>query len=50
MTSGLMSALITAEMIIIGAMLREESRGGHFREDYPEPEEDPEHTEIALGE
>lgn len=49
MTSGLKSALLTAEMIIIGALLREESRGGHFRTDYPQTDENPENTQIEFA-
>lgn len=50
LNSGLMSALICAEMIVIGALMREESRGGHYRTDFPDTDEIAEHTEIALGE
>ncbi|PQA89136.1 L-aspartate oxidase [Hyphococcus luteus] len=48
MTSGLKSALVTAELIAQGALAREESRGGHFRSDYPEADGEPYHTEIAA--
>lgn len=48
MTSGLKSALVTAELIAQGALAREESRGGHHRSDFPETEEDAFHTEIAA--
>ncbi len=48
MTSGLKSALITAELIAQGALMREESRGAHFRTDYPEASEEAFHTEIAA--
>ncbi len=48
MTSGLKSALITSEMIIIGALLREESRGGHYRIDFPQTDENADHTEISF--
>jgi len=30
------NSLVTAKMIAVSALLREESRGGHFRTDYPE--------------
>lgn len=48
MTSGLKSALITAELIAQGALMREESRGGHFRSDFPEADSDEFHTEICT--
>ncbi len=48
MTSGLKSALVTAELIAQGAIMREESRGGHYRSDFPETDEDPFHTEICA--
>ncbi|MEE2691175.1 MAG: L-aspartate oxidase [Pseudomonadota bacterium] len=48
MTSGLKSALITAELIAQGALMREESRGAHYRTDYPEAAEEAFHTEIAT--
>lgn len=48
MTSGLKSALVTAELIAQGAIMREESRGGHFRRDFPETHADPFHTEICA--
>ncbi|WP_411817565.1 L-aspartate oxidase [Hyphococcus sp. DH-69] len=48
MTSGLKSALVTAELIAQGALMREESRGGHFRSDYPDTEDEAFHTEICT--
>ncbi len=48
LTSGLKSALVTAELIAQGALAREESRGGHFRSDFPETDSEPYHTEIAA--
>ncbi|MEO1136086.1 MAG: L-aspartate oxidase [Pseudomonadota bacterium] len=48
MTSGLKSAVITAELIAQGALMREESRGGHFRSDFPDTEAEAFHTEIAA--
>lgn len=48
MTSGLKSALVTAELIAQGALAREESRGGHFRSDFPEKDDEAFHTEIAA--
>jgi len=50
MTSGLKSALASAELIAQGALMREESRGGHFRSDFPEADAEPMHTEICLAE
>lgn len=50
MTSGLKSALASAELIVQGALMREESRGGHFRSDFPDADEEPMHTEICLAE
>ncbi len=47
MTSGLMSALVTAELIVRGAIEREESRGAHYRSDFPQMDDTPHHTEIA---
>lgn len=48
MTSGLKSALATAEIITQGALAREESRGGHFRSDFPETQKEAFHTEISA--
>lgn len=31
------NAALTARLIVAGALLREESRGGHFRSDFPQP-------------
>jgi L-aspartate oxidase len=50
MTSGLKSALASAELIAQGALMREESRGGHFRSDFSESDAEPMHTEICLAE
>lgn len=33
------NAALTARLIVAGALLREESRGGHFRSDFPQPRE-----------
>ncbi len=48
MTSGLKSALVSAEIIAQGALMREESRGSHFRSDFPEDDENAFHTEICA--
>lgn len=48
MTSGLKSALVTAELIAQGALMREESRGAHYRSDFPKPDEQAFHTEICA--
>ena len=50
MTSGLKSALASAELIAQGALMREESRGGHYRGDFPDTDDEPMHTEICLAE
>ncbi len=50
MTSGLKSALVSAELIAQGALMREESRGGHYRSDFPETEKETFHTEICATE
>lgn len=50
MTSGLKSALASAELIAQGALMREESRGGHYRSDFPQTDAEPMHTEICLAE
>jgi L-aspartate oxidase len=36
----------TAEMIVWSALQREESRGGHFRSDFPRPKKGKSHVEI----
>lgn len=48
MTSGLKSALVAAELIAQGALMREESRGGHYRSDFPKADEEAFHTEICA--
>jgi L-aspartate oxidase len=49
MTSGLKSSLATAELIAQGALMREESRGSHYRSDFPSTDDEPMHTEICLA-
>jgi L-aspartate oxidase len=48
LTSGLKSSLMTAALIAQGAFAREESRGGHFRSDFPDLADEPVHTEIEA--
>ncbi len=45
------NALTTAKLMAVAALRREESRGGHFREDFPEAKDDFAHrTFITLAE
>ena len=44
------NALVTAEQIVTGALLRHESRGGHARTDYPAASGMPTHTLFTLAE
>ena len=48
-TSGMKSALVAAELIVQGALAREESRGAHFRSDFPEADDESCHTEICAA-
>lgn len=49
MTSGLKSTLVAAELIVQGALSREESRGSHYRKDFPQTDEEAFHTEICTA-
>jgi len=49
LTSGLKSALLSAALIAQGAYAREESRGGHFRSDFPDTSDEAVHTEIEAS-
>lgn len=45
------NAALVARLIVIGALLREESRGGHFRSDFPQPRDEwHRHTVLMSGE
>lgn len=41
--------LACAKLVVAGAMARRESRGAHFRLDFPQPDETARHTCITLG-
>jgi L-aspartate oxidase len=49
MTSGLFSALSSAELIVAAARKRNESRGGHFRTDFPERSAEPFHSLCRMS-
>ncbi|HRK24152.1 MAG TPA: L-aspartate oxidase [Beijerinckiaceae bacterium] len=44
------NALVAAELIVTGALLRHESRGGHARYDYPDTDAVARHTIFTLAE
>ncbi len=43
------SALIAARFVALGALRREESRGGHHRRDFPQPQARPAPTRLTLA-
>ena len=49
-TASARNALVTAELITTGALLRQESRGGHARTDFPLTGTLPAHTLFTLAE
>ncbi|XBQ15145.1 MAG: L-aspartate oxidase [Oceanicaulis sp.] len=46
---GTAPALIAARFVAAGALLREESRGGHFRNDFPQVSDDAVSTRLTLA-
>ena len=42
-------SLISQELICYGALLRRESRGAHYRSDYPQSDQSAKHTLLTLG-
>ena len=48
-TYGNSRMLVAAETIVIAALAREESRGGHFRSDFPDTANDPQRTFLIKG-
>jgi L-aspartate oxidase len=48
-TRSFLNMTTSATLVTAGALQREESRGGHFRTDFPEPRPEWErHTEMTL--
>lgn len=46
----LRNLLIISELIVRSAILRKESRGGHYRDDYPETSDLPRNSYMSVGE
>ncbi len=42
-------ALVVSELIVRSALRREESRGGHFRSDFPDTSDTPKRTFLYKG-
>ena len=42
-------ALVAARLIAEAALARHESRGGHYRSDFPDTAAQPEHTHVRMG-
>lgn len=49
MTSGFLSALTAADLIVQAALARTESRGGHFRTDYPDTDAAAQHMLLEMA-
>ncbi len=49
LTSGLLSAIVSARLIVEGALAREESRGGHYRTDFPDTAPAQLHSLLRLA-
>jgi L-aspartate oxidase len=48
-TAGPALPLVAARLIAMAALARRESRGGHFRRDYPMAAAQAQHTRVALA-
>ena len=48
-THGRARMLVAADIIAASALAREESRGGHYRDDFPETEPEPQRTFLTKG-
>ena len=42
--------VLAAQFITMAALLREESRGGHFRTDFPTPKAQADHSQLTMAE